>query len=936
MAVYSKYTLVTDPATGQEVEFGSLSKSAQQQILDQDYLETKASLEQASSETAADAVANEENKTDPATQNSGTDSSEDGTELDEFERVRLESADETDAKSDEEMNNMVQAAYEDPASYYHKDPNPEDLKDKDTADEVVVTAKRPVTYQPTENVLHSYASYTYGISLHLLSAADYKVMVNNPGAAGTAISKTLISSAMRYQHSRDPAFKDDFYFDSLKMKTVIGLNANSKGSNAIEISFTIIEPYGMTLLDRILDINTKELNAKNYLAMPYMLEVNFFGGDDKGTMKMISDQTKFIPIKIVDFKIKASVKGTEYSISAVPFGHQGNFQSIQSTKANFEVTAKTVNDFFENTTMTGTSQTSLNEASSAVTASDSQREQPEQIYYEADGSSSSTRPTSTPTPTVRTQSYTSAYNAWNSEVKKKGSIEVADQIEFVFDPEIGNADIVMPKKTDAAKTASAGNSSTTAKANDPNTQNKTAVNGPDFNKQVFAINAGTSILSVLDMAITNSSYIRNQLVDTESDATTAKASASAEALSKAKGDGPVKWYKVIPKIELLAFDQIRNQWGKKITYYVKSYTHYNTKDPRAPKSKVPGAVKDYQYIYTGHNKDIINFDMDFNALYFNAIQVNRHVNEATSKAAATDENALNSKGEKQAAGSPVPVQQDVIANNASTGAGGAISKSETQNAQSFKESMYSGARGDMLNVKLSIIGDPDFIKQDDILYNPGTSSAAGQFLKGNSGSLNMDTGEIFCQLTFNTPVDVDEQTGLLRKNSKYYVSNFSGTYKIVTVESEFRGGKFTQSLDLIRVQNLPGDGTIATAKSSVNQRTADSKLDTKANNRKISGNSVDELDELMRDNMPTNEEDSMTDDEMNQMVEDSINRDVMEQAPESEDSEQMSDADLAELMQVNNEGEEVSIVDNPFDDDGTPTVGAPNNTISEEVTIYTA
>jgi hypothetical protein len=317
MAVYSKYTIVTDPVTGQEVEFGSLSKDSQQAILDQDYLDTRASLDAASTETAADAVADQEDKTNPGTQDSGTDSSESGEELDELERVRLENADETDSKSDEEMNNMVQAAYEDPASYYHKDPSPEDSADKEKTDEVVVSAKRPVKYQPTENVLHSYASYTYGISLHLLSAADYKTMVSNPKAAGTAISKTLISSAMRYQHSRDPAFKDDFFFDNLKMKTVIGLNANSKGSNAVEISFTIIEPYGMTLLDRILDVNTKELNAKNYLAMPYMLEINFFGGDDKGTMKMISDQTKFIPIKIVDFKIKASVKGTEYSVSAV-------------------------------------------------------------------------------------------------------------------------------------------------------------------------------------------------------------------------------------------------------------------------------------------------------------------------------------------------------------------------------------------------------------------------------------------------------------------------------------------------------------------------------------------------------------------------------------------------------------------------------------------
>ena len=41
-----------------------------------------------------------------------------------------------------------------------------------------------------------------------------------------------------------------------------------------------------------------------------------------------------------------SSKGTEYDISAVPYGHDAFSDSVASISSNFEVSAKTVKEFF--------------------------------------------------------------------------------------------------------------------------------------------------------------------------------------------------------------------------------------------------------------------------------------------------------------------------------------------------------------------------------------------------------------------------------------------------------------------------------------------------------------------------------------------------------------------------------------------------------------
>jgi hypothetical protein len=700
-----------------------------------------------------------------------------------------------------------------------------------------VGSRNAINFATTENPLHAYSSYTYGLSLHLLKADEYNRLADNP--TNIRISKTLISSAQRYKDSRDPAFQDDFYFDSLKFTTIIGNGNSNKASNNLDIAFTIIEPIGMSLLDRILNINTVELGNANYLAQPYMLEINFFGYDDNGVGKMLVDQTKFIPIKIIDCKIKANLRGSEYQIAAIPFNHQSQLMSTQATKATFEVTAGTVSEFFQNVNLSASEVTAINSSVTAKLADDARAEQ-----IKSSNSKNKDVRTNKNNKTVANKigvnSFTAAYNAWAETARSKGAVGYADTINFDIDPVIANAAIVNPKKNPVDRSAdptktSSSSSANAARGNDKNIQSSTPVTGSDLSKSLFTINSGSRILDIIDMIIGNSSYIRDQLTTPSSKNPDPSEKSRSEAAEPKKK--PTDLYKVIPKLKLKEFDKKRNTWATDITFYIRPYSINNVSVPTAPLAdELPNAVKDYNFFYTGHNKDIIDFEIDFNALFFTAVAAvttNTEVIDAgkAQDAVKTTKNTkVNSSNEP---GNNIqPIQHQPQSIDVKQSALGTAYDSNKQLSQVTMKNIYSSST-DMLMLNLKILGDPDFIKQDDVLYNPGTVgySPGTQFVNGKTGSLNMDAGELLCSVAFNSPADFDENTGLLRKD-QYYQSKLGGKYSILTVESDFRQGRFTQSLKLIR-KPVKGPAT----KTIVQ----DDATNSKNKDAKISQNSVKTL-----------------------------------------------------------------------------------------------
>ena len=647
---------------------------------------------------------------------------------------------------------------------------------------------------PTKNRLHDYASYTYNIGLFMLSPDSHKSLTEDP--QNWQPDNCLIASGGR-KFIRNAEFNDDFYFSDLRMTTVVGMNARSRSTNAIDITFGIIEPYGLTLLDRI--INASEaVGSKNYLELPYVLQIEFFGSRDDGSndFSPIPQTIKRIPIKIIELKTRVSTKGAEYQVRAVPFNHQAFQETSVSVPINLEVEADTVESFFANNDEDVAKQASEKEelreqakAFQQVLGPDGAVTDPEQrkIYQ-----SELDRLAKAAGKPLKTTSFSGGINSWQRYQKEVGARKYHDTILFDIDADIGRSKIVKPTRNDPSRT----------KLKEPgtvdafNAQKSNAV-GPNFSTSSFSISAGTSIVKIIDMVMRNSEYIVSQVSD--------PANTDPQALAK-KLQKPLMWYKVIPQITIgPAFDPSTNRWTRTITYFVRKTVVDDSKHPFGPAAKPKGWVKEYNYIYTGKNSDIIDFQIDFDTLYYTAVSINRaNAQSIAGQGANPETNNSTIKNPSGGKNSAFPRTYHPTSGDVASDAGfGGDRDSVTKTVTDIQRSIYSGSRGDMLNLKMKIVGDPDFIKQDDLYMNPSMGdeyekAQQEQFLP-ESGSLAMDRGEIYTRVTFKTPTDMDETTGLVRKDGRYIESSFSGTYRILTVDSELRDGRFEQTIDMVRI-----------------------------------------------------------------------------------------------------------------------------------------
>jgi hypothetical protein len=702
------------------------------------------------------------------------------------------------------------------------------------------------------NRLHNFTGYTYKITLWLLTTKDYQKITADPDKFTP--THCLISSSggtpqstSTDQSSRHPDFLEDFYFDNLSMTTLIGLNSKSKASNAIDLKFTIIEPYGMTLLDRLLSACQTTARCNNYVDQPYLLQVDFLSNpmeaNQFGAKGHVID-SKRIPIKFTEFKIKPGAGGTNYFVKAMPYNHLGFVQSVAAVPTTLSVTAKTVGEYFDSI-----KDLALLFADAAAVV---QQQRIETEINKLDIGSISEEELLSLKERLKAElsnvnSFPNGYNTWyrNAANQAKRSDVPLNLILFAIDPDIAKSLIVDVEKSESKRgvfaspiySALAGTATASA--------------GPDFkNKSVFSVLAGTSVIEVINRIVSASEYIKGQIKNpkkdteqtTQTDITINDGNArtvSAAGYNKLSTPNqtkkieykPTDWFKIIPTIYLGKFDLSTNSYSKAILYTILKYNAANAYHPDMALTKIPPAqvVRTYNYYYTGLNQDIINLDIDFDATFVTGIATFTKQIESSTTVAGADK--------PKASAAPEPASQPFASTNyvksvltpLNSQANPQNQTAEDYSVSSVSRSLYSAyPRGDMLNIRMKIVGDPAFIKQDDIYHNPGQDGYGAVINKVNapgappineSGQIIFDHEEVYVQILVKSAVDIDDATGITNKTVKLsngQVANgtFSGLYKVMTVESEFKQGKFEQTLSLIRMPDSMIDSTASASTPS--------------------------------------------------------------------------------------------------------------------------
>lgn len=682
---------------------------------------------------------------------------------------------------------------------------------------VVVTAERNTPQSTLVNPLHEYDSYTYGLSLHLMNIFDFNAVADDPQHRYVP-RNVLIASAGRFQgYARSPAFTEDFYFENLKISTIIGAGKRNKSSNVVECNFTIIEPNGFTLFNRIVTA-AEQVNGKNgnYMKMPYMLQIDFFGiKDGELGQTPIANLTKHIPVTLIGIKTRVSTRGAEYTVNAVAFNHSAFNQTYVRSPADFAIRAKTVSEVF------GLGAVDANSSNAATQAQkdDLQRQETElerqiqltggQEGAELRAQANSLKSKISSFGPFKINGFTDGINSWYQELKKRGTVSKVNTVRVEFDPEIGLSNIY-PSKSPVSVASAASADNNTPKDDKTNIQSNLNNKGQiKFDAGVMTIPAGTSITDLIDWAVRNSQWMEKQLYDPTA------SSESKDTNNSNQLKDPLKWIKIIPKIKFSreGYDPSTNNYSLDITYYVKPWK-VNSKLPTGPLGKTPGYVKEYNYIYTGKNRDVIDLQIDFDMLFYQQMTANRNKRKTsmTAPVQGDPEVFYENNGETSSTTGPAsdvqksgpivvpqsrvqPIPISYTANDVryANRMGGNQAASVT--GGDLQKNLF---KGDMISVKLKILGDPHFIKQDDIFLGQDATTQSG--LLTNNGSLWMDNSELYVYVKFKSPIDYNEDIGLaLPTNQTYSESELSGVYRVISVDNEFSRGQFVQTLDLARL-----------------------------------------------------------------------------------------------------------------------------------------
>jgi len=608
--------------------------------------------------------------------------------------------------------------------------------------------------KPRRNVLHNYSSYTYKLTLGAQDLKAHQEISGPDFVSGVPKMSTVLMAsggADNINTVRDEIFKDDFYIEDLVIETIIGQNSYTQGSNAVAINFSIIEPYAVSLIERLIALAEK-LGYGNYLEIPFVLKIEFIGYDSNNVQQteVVPNTTKYIPFRMTQVTFKVGSKGTAYSVTAIPVNHMSLNQVVASLPENVEVTTTTVGDFFnQKQTADGNGHRLglvdiVNNFHKKLTVSDRGNE-PDRVY--------------------------------------------PDKINIVVDPKIASHTITTANLAKVTEKV-VGNRAMTHGVSKTAPVNNIKESAHTFNK-------GTSILSVIQTIIKNSTFYTNQLTNKTN-------TKEKDGKKDTETDKPFINFRITSSYKMLEFDPKANRHAYEVTYYVKPYEIRGQGNSLAYQQKPKYIAKEYNYYFTGDNQDIIDLDIEFNLAFYN-------YRSTGLEEAGKGNNPVILDGQKKKAdvtpNNPDPLTPLIIEHigtnqKATRGAANSDGETDKIKAADVHESIMTSARGDMIVLDLTILGDPEFIKQDDILHRVTDTTSQ---LVTPTGSLIQDKGEIYIKLKFNIPDDIDHETGLMKKDkalpygSFNRTSSFDGIYRIMTIKNSFTGGKFTQVLTVMRV-----------------------------------------------------------------------------------------------------------------------------------------
>jgi hypothetical protein len=608
-------------------------------------------------------------------------------------------------------------------------------------------------------------------------------------------SSIIFSSGGRGDQYRTKTFygTPEYFINNFQMNCIIGTNEKTGNSNAIKFSFDIYEPYSMGLLLQSMQNAAVKAGYLSYLDnTPYVLRMDIQGYNELGQV-IKSVKPKFFTLKLTSMKFTVNEGGSTYKVEAIPYNHQGFSDAINTTYNDIKISGGPQGNVVE----------ALSTSESSLVAVLNRNE--EKLVKE--GKIGVPDRYSIQFPKTSNQWFSSAGNPTkiNRASLKPGELNqrsvAGSQVNYADDKdlpinEIGAASFGFDNKS--------GGNALFKRAGDQIDQKTGLVKRDgmtiDPKSRAFQFGQGQSLTAIINQIILSSDYAKKAITE------------------KPTPEGYIKWFKLDVQVELLKYDPIVGDYAKKITYRVVPYFIHQSIFANPSSAPVGYAelmkqiAKEYQYIYTGQNVDVLKFDININNLFYSG--VNPSPENEGAKTANQDQKGsekLNSttqtgKGQAPAAqaaqlGRSRPKRDPKLLKSMKGGSGDKTTEQAV--AENFQNAFISGNSADMVTVNLEILGDPYWLVDSGLSnYFADVSSPVSQIT--NDGTMNYESGNVYIYLTFRTPADINEKTGLYDFSIAGKESPFGGIYRVNMCENVYSDGIWKQTLKCLRMPGPQG------------------------------------------------------------------------------------------------------------------------------------
>jgi hypothetical protein len=619
---------------------------------------------------------------------------------------------------------------------------------------------------PQQNILHNYRTFNYNITLAVVSKEEFKkgtyrtVGLDYPifqshgkpinGAPIVRNGSKKLEDFQNFLGSINN-LKDnkwDFYLQDLYIRSAF----TAKRDIGSEFRLKIVEPYGMDTFYRSI---LEGLRVKGYADFgkgnAFILKIEFVGyRDDKDTPEIIPFSTRYYPLIISNLSSEVTQEGTVYELHGSPLNDTGRFSDVNVIPQDFSISGNTVKEL-----LTG---------KDGLTAFLNQTLKKEKLDSNF----------------IPHEYAIEFLNEEGRSVDNGGKI-----ISKILSSKMYN-----PNLNEGSRSFST-----------PTTQYISAVSLDQTiveNKDVrFNVSGKYGIAKIIDSIIAESYYAKDMI------------------LRKFQGDfledGMLPWWRISTRIELIEFDTAKNLPVLKIVYLVAprkvSYTKlasiFFPNTQADPEDYEKFCTRRYEWNYTGNNRDILSFRINYDALNVRLFSANlgKMSKEPGENVPAQGSEIQTTiiKPNKEAKTSPDDNASNKSMENVDQRIDGVITNSltatpEANIARDINAMLNSPQYN--VNMEMEILGDPMWLGTQ-FIDNQSFVDINKSDLYTSDGGIAMRTIDPCVRVIAYAPSDINSE-GFLAPSSNVdqnkRVSDFSAYYNVYEIESFFSNGIFKQKI----------------------------------------------------------------------------------------------------------------------------------------------